>query len=384
MFNKKFYILLLVFSVAFFAWRFIRPMNVFVVHEKFERPMHIKTPEGLNSVSAKECKNCHEEIYQEWSESMHAKAWTDPYYQIDYVFDGSQQICLNCHIPLENQQENLVLGFKDKEKFKPILEPNPDFDPELQLEGVTCLVCHSKDGKISGPFGSTDAPHSTIADPEMTHGVKACVKCHVVFGERWDTFYKIPPCGTVSEVTRSDQEIDCVGCHMPEVLRPIAKGMEVRKSRKHYFRGGHHPETVMKSLKVEYREEAIKDNYTFIFKLTNIGTNHYLPTGTPDRHLTLELRLLNERGDLLKEKIFKMKRYIIWRPFIIDLIDTRLPYEQPKTFVFKFKKDVNNPPAELDVIVRYHLLDEKRRKRISYENKEPIAYPIYKKRISLN
>ncbi len=384
MFNKTFYIFLLVFSIAFFAWRFLRPMNIFVVDKKFERPMHIKTPEGLDSVSAKECKNCHEEIYQEWSESMHAKAWTDPYYQIDYVFDGSQQICLNCHIPLENQQENLVLGFQDKEKFKPILKPNPDFDPELQLEGVTCLVCHIKDGKIVGPFGSTDAPHATIADPEITQGMKVCEKCHVAFGERWDTFYKIPPCGTVSEIIRSGQEIDCVGCHMPEVMRPIALGSEVRKGRKHYFRGGHHPEQVMKSLEVKFKKEVIKDNYKFIFELTNIGASHNLPTGTPDRHLTLELRLLDESGILIKEQIFKMKRYILWRPFIIDLIDTRLPYEQPKTFVFKFKKDINNPPSELEVIVRYHLLDEKRRKRIGYENKEPIAYPIYQKRIFLN
>lgn len=62
---------------------------------------------------------------------MHAQAWTDPYYQVDYRFDGSQQICLNCHIPLENQQENRVIGFRDSEKFDPILEPNPDFDVEL-------------------------------------------------------------------------------------------------------------------------------------------------------------------------------------------------------------------------------------------------------------
>jgi hypothetical protein len=37
--------------------------------------------------------------------------------------------------------------------------------------------------------------------------------------------------------------------------------------------------------------------------------------------------------------------------------------------------------GELDVTVRYHLLDEARRKRIGYENKEPIAYPVYHARV---
>jgi len=34
--------------------------------------------------------------------------------------------------------------------------------------------------------------------------------------------------------------------------------------------------------------------------------------------------------------------------------------------------------------VRYHLLDEKRRKYINYKNTEPIAYEVFRKRISLS
>lgn len=57
----------------------------------------------------------------EWKTSIHANAWNDTYFQVDFQFDGSQQICLNCHTPLENQQENLVLGFIGGDKFDPIL-----------------------------------------------------------------------------------------------------------------------------------------------------------------------------------------------------------------------------------------------------------------------
>ncbi len=374
-----------VFGVValFLAWRFVRPMNIFVVEDRFAVPRHEEIPAGLGSLSARECGTCHEEIYREWSGSMHAKAWIDPYYQVDYVFDGSQQICLNCHIPFENQQENLVLGFRDKERFDPIVEPNPDFDPAFRDEGVTCAVCHVRDGSIVGPAGSDRAPHPVKADPRMRSGSTVCARCHVVSGKRWDTFFRIPPCGTVAEIEEAGRESDCVGCHMSPVTRPPAVGVPPRPGRRHFFRGGHHPSTVAESLRVEYAKLSEDDAVTYEFTLTNIGAAHYLPTGTPDRHLTLELRLRDRKERILEEKIFTLKRYILWRPFIVDLRDTRLPYNEPRSYRFTFNTNRTNPPVSLDVIVRYHLLDEKRRKRIGYRNTEPIAYPIYSTTIPL-
>lgn len=376
--GKKLVVVLCVLIALFFLWRFFRPMNIFIVHEKFARPMHVKVPEGLNSISARECGTCHEEQYREWSTSMHAMAWTDPYYQIDYVFDGAQQICLNCHIPLEDQQEHLVIGFRDKEMFKPILKPNPNFDTVLQSEGVTCAVCHVRNGAIAGPTGSSRSPHPVEADPSMSSGIGPCERCHVVSGERWDTFYRIPPCGTVAEVLESGEKPDCVGCHMPEDV-----DKQGRKRNLHVFRGGHHPPTVQEALSVEHTRTVVKEKHIYRFTLTNVGAAHYLPTGTPDRHLTLELRLLDKQGALIREKIHTMKRYILWRPFILDLKDTRLPYGEPRHFTFDASPEKEATPATLEVTVRYHLLDEKRRKRIGYENTEPIAYEIYKEKIDL-
>ncbi len=373
----------LVLFILFMVWRFVRPLHTFVVDERFERPMAVEVPEGLSSLSAEECGGCHEEIYEEWLGSMHAKAWTDPYYQVDYRFDGSQQICLNCHIPLENQQENRVVGFRDNEKFDPILQPNPDFDVELQQEGVTCAVCHVKDGKIVGPFGTEDAPHPVAVDREMTAGIKACQKCHVVSGEKWDTFLRIPPCGTVAEIQEGGREIDCLTCHMPAVTRPVATGMDEREGSRHLFRGGHDPEMVKSALTVSHEIETGSRGTRFILTLTNTGADHYLPTGTPDRHLTLELKLFDQRGELLKEEKHTMMRHILWRPFIVDLIDTRLPPREPRKFDFEIPRNPASPAARLDVTVSYHLLEESRRKRIGYQNREPIHYPIYQGRFPL-
>lgn len=116
----------------------------------------------------------------------------------------------------------------------------------------------------------------------MTRGIKPCQKGHVVPGKRWDTFFRVPPCGTVAEIQQGGHETDCLECHMRAATRPAAFGMEDRPGRQHLFRGGHDPERVKSALTVSY-----------------------------------------------------------------------------------------------------HLLDEARRKRIGYQNQEPIHYPIYQERFSL-
>jgi hypothetical protein len=377
--KKTVWLVFFALIVLFLLWRLLRPMNIFVVDERFERPMQAETPRGIASLSAKDCGRCHRETYREWAGSMHAQAWTEPYFQVDFKYDGSLQICLNCHTPLVNQQQNLVLGFRDREKFDPILAPNQEYDAALRDEGVTCAVCHIRNGRIVGPFPTDKAPHPVEHDPEMSQGIKPCLRCHVVSGKRWDTFYAIPPCGTVAEIDAGGRTIDCVSCHMPSVVRPAAEGMPARKGRQHLFHGGHEPGRVKESLRVDHRLE----DDGLVVTLTNVGAAHYLPTGTPDRHLTLEVKLLGRGGEVVKEKVHTMKRYILWRPFIVDLRDTRLPYSQPREFRVPLIRSGPGAPAAIDVTVRYHLLDEARRKKIGYNNDEPIAYPIYHERIPL-
>lgn len=367
--------------VVFMVWRFTRFMNIYVVSDAFARPMHIENiPEPLESLSAKECGECHQETYKDWSTSIHSKAWTERYFQVDFKFDGNQQTCMNCHIPLEDQQENLVLGFRDKERFDPILEPNPNFDPVLQKEGVTCAVCHVdvKTSKIIGPRGGDGAPHpvSKMGDPNQT-----CLRCHVVSGERWDTFYSIPPCGTVAEIRDVGQDkIDCVGCHMPSVSRPIVDGGEVRKTGRHLFRGGHDKATVKKALKASFKSSDTGGKTKYVLEVTNVGAGHYFPTGTPDRHLIVKIRALDKEGKVVKEMNKKLIRKILWRPFIIDLWDTRLPRWEKREYSLALGK--KSKAVKVEAIVEYHLLDEARRQRIGYENTEPIFYEIYRKELA--
>jgi len=384
--------------VGFFTWRFIRPMNVFIVENKIAFPIDTsQAPPEIGNLSAEGCGSCHTEFYEEWKTTIHSQAWTDPYFQADWKFDDKQHICRFCHTPLDRQQPHRVLGYRDENKWDPILEDNPDFDAKLQHEGVTCTACHLREGKIVGVLGNTNAPHAVkkLDDPN-----KVCVRCHVVKAEKWGVFARFPPCGTVAEIERTQgnkppvddigasgevkvpdtQSLGCVNCHMPAVERPLIVGGKVRPTRQHLWRGGHDPEMVKKALTASFVESVdSKDQSRYMLTLTNSGAAHYFPTGTPDRHLTVKLRVLNGQGQVIEEKNETLKRTVIWRPFIIDLWDTRLQRWKPQTYQLDVpsKADV----AAVEAVVSYHLLEERRRKRIAYENKEPISYEIFRKKI---
>lgn len=410
---RRVVLLLFLLLAVFLGWRLLRPLNIFIVTEAFERPEDTTMiPQPLATLHAAECATCHREFHDEWRTTIHSQAWTDPYFQTDWRFDGSQQICRNCHTPLDRQQPDRVLGFRDKDKWDPVLAPNPDFDAGLQHEGVTCAACHVRNGSIVGMLGTGDAPHlvQQLDDPN-----EVCVRCHVVEGDRWDTFFRFPPCGTVAEIQSSaggaletavlgptgpdhtqggtgeirlpdTASLGCVQCHMPLVERPLVEGGPVRPVRQHLWRGGHDPEMVKSGLQAEFREVAGKSPgpRVFALTLTNIGAAHYLPTGTPDRHLTVALRLLDSAGNILKEQQHRLRRTVLWRPFIIDLWDTRLPRWQPRSYELSVAAHDVREAAAVEAVVRYHLLDERRRKRIGYENQTPIAYEVFRQRLALD
>ncbi len=385
-------ILSLVLIAAYLIWRSFRPMNVFIIEDKIAWPIDTsKAPALFGKLNAKTCGNCHKKFYQEWKTTIHSKAWTDPYFKADMKFDGNQFVCRLCHTPLDQQLPSKVLGYRDKNKWDPILTPNPNFNPKLQHEGVTCAVCHLRNGKILGVLGNTNAPHPVkiIDSPNQI-----CVRCHVSKNEKFGVFSKLPICGTVAEITKSKKtkigesiflnvkSLGCVNCHMPLEKRPLVEGGPIRNARRHLWRGGHDPNMVKKAITVTFNQtEKTNKNYTFKLSIVNSGAAHYVPTGTPDRHFTIKLLAYGKFGKVIKQKLEIIKRNFIWRPFIFELSDTRLRPGLPRNYIFQVS--VDEKPAKVEVIIRYHLLDEKRRRRINYKNVDPISYEVFRKEIKL-
>ena len=71
--RRRWIILLAVLGLGLFlGWRFLRPMNIFVVAPDFERPASTDViPAPLKTLRAEECRACHAEFYEEWSTTIH-------------------------------------------------------------------------------------------------------------------------------------------------------------------------------------------------------------------------------------------------------------------------------------------------------------------------
>ena len=105
-----------------------------------QRPLAADTA-NIHEVSAEVCKTCHQEVYKQWKESMHAQstALTDPLHGAFYqqeagspteegVFQksGKYPPCMACHAP------NAALAKTTKLDAKPAYS-----------EGVNCVACHT-------------------------------------------------------------------------------------------------------------------------------------------------------------------------------------------------------------------------------------------------
>lgn len=159
------------------------------------------------------CLNCHETQYQEWNQTGHAQAYSNPAFQEEWIQQDSPSACLTCH----------TTGL-DKETG------------EFQFEGVICEVCHGA-GVVMEPVSTAEicsTCHSFSPFPiyqewlesEHSHAEVDCIDCHEFHGLELKAESPTELCTSchaekISEVveeTHGSNEYECIDCHM--VSRP--------------------------------------------------------------------------------------------------------------------------------------------------------------------
>jgi hypothetical protein len=242
--------------------------------------------------SANECGECHQEIYQEWQLSMHARATSlkDP------LFNGMYQLaiketegklktkCVVCHSPMSTVINTI------------------DMDHNFNQEGVTCQFCHATT-HINGYQSAKnmelelDTVYSHHSDPDNSAHPSArreffnksdlCLPCHAVMknpkdidvcatGAEWKTFY---------ETTQKT----CQDCHMPSL----------NGYKSHLFAGTHRTNLLNNS--IEMNLSHVDSSRQLIITLTNIGAGHAIPTGTPLRMVMLKVEAYDSIGEVVWE-----------------------------------------------------------------------------------
>ncbi len=390
-----FLFLLFMGALVYVFYTEYRPTVIFGLRDDYARAIPFQEiPVGLDSLNAEECGTCHQEIYKEWKSSIHAHAYDDPFFQAYWKKDDNVFVCLNCHAPLENQQPMLIQDIPDDRVERATQIPNYRYEKNFEREGVTCAVCHVRDGVIHGPFGDSVAPHPTKFDPAF-RTTQMCHRCHSVVSGPFQ-FYNGGPCGTYTEFEgeffMKEKGLICQSCHMPEVTRPVAKGGPIRHGRRHLWRGGHDPEMVKRAIAVQVVADPVQpipgERIDFTLTLINAGAGHKIPTGDPDRHFSVEFLIRDGEGNIIQHQAETMGRWILWQPVIWEVYDNRLLPLASRDYEFTYDLPDDVTDWKMQVKIQYHILTdgqhEMLRENYGLTGNDPYMFTIYERDFPLN
>ena len=384
----------IVAGLVYLYYTEVKPVVIFGLRSDYAHAIpYQKIPAGLDSLKAESCGQCHQAIYEEWKSSIHANAYQDPFFHAYWAKDKHSWVCLNCHAPLENQQASLIKGIPRDRVEKAHQEPNPQFDPEYQKEGITCAACHVRDGVILGPFEDSAAPHPTKFDPNF-RTAQVCYRCHnVISGPA--QFYNVGPCGTYAEYEgkffMKERGFICQSCHMPDIQRPVATDGPIRQGRQHLWRGGHDPEMIKRAVAIQVvanpAEPKPGEQVQLTLTLINAGAGHKLPTGDPDRHFTVEFAVEDHNQQTLESQKDTMGRWIMWQPAIVELYDNRLMPLASRDYTFTYRLPKETDGLTLKARVRYHIQSERQHemlvKKYGLTANDPYWFTIYEREVPL-
>ena len=225
----------------------------------------------------RQCAACHAAVYEEWSTSMHARAWTDP--EVRSLSDDFKSTeCLSCHAP---QPIHLApLGGR-------VFERSSRFET-----GVDCLSCHLlPDGGVAASRDIPSAPCRPRRVAELSSPV-ACKGCHNQHGlvDEHETLF-LHPDPEKGAVMKEGRTENCIACHLPPVERPAAGGA-AGKGFDHAMRGGHHEEVLRRGMQFRAREE--KGEIVAETVVADVG--HRAPADSRHRSFNVWITVTTEGG----------------------------------------------------------------------------------------
>jgi len=318
------------------------------------------------------CGTCHDNIYNDWSNSMHAKAIEDPVFKSDYLHALDEQgeevraYCFYCHAPIVRYTGDVYLK------------------NQISGEGINCDFCHSVQSvdlenpknpfKVNpgsteyGPYQNASSPAHLTEYSELHTQSEFCAGCHELKNNNG-----VLVLGTYSEWKQSpyaDKDIQCQNCHMPKVpgmpiVDPKVKRSELNMTS-HLFLGGHseinlqHAATLRTELKLDQGKALVT-----VF-VTNAESGHKLPTGIPARKIILQVRLLDKKGEKIdqKEKVYQkvlldQKGEVLTESYkmILDaasiLSDNRIAPKETRQEKFEFDLASGTRPFSVEATLRY-------------------------------
>ena len=242
-------------------------------------------PAGLSGMRPSDCEPCHADIVNEWRSSLHARSWRDPLFQLEYRVERHAS-CPACHAPLAPAGG----------------EPTGS----AAEDGISCAVCHVRDGQVLGRGDGPSARPGTRSRAPADHPIATrpsmatsafCAPCHQFrFPETPDTVGDPGAMAyapelwlqdTYREWRRSraaDAGKQCQDCHMPRVDTGDGPG-----HRSHRFGGMRDPALLARAVHVQVDAYRLGGDVVVQVHLRGADIGHALPTGDMFRQLVFDV-----------------------------------------------------------------------------------------------
>jgi len=283
------------------------------------------------------CAQCHESQFNDWKKSLHAEAFSPGLIgQFPHMGSGEEvNACLRCHAPLDEQ---LYASEQDMlQSLKTLKEHPQGFSEEADLQakeallplrhaGVSCAVCHVRNGQRFGPprkgshqqgVQQDDAHGGFIADAAFEQS-NFCAECH-----QFPQSYAIngkPLENTVKEWQQSRfsaEGTQCQTCHMPD--------------RKHQFKGIHDKDFTRQGLGIK----TFKNKAGFAtLQITSKNIGHAFPTYVTPK-VVVSAVALDKKGKKLKRWQWEIVREVFYGDGWQEKRDTRLMPDETRYFTVK-------------------------------------------------
>ncbi|MCW8884041.1 MAG: cytochrome c family protein [Cellvibrionaceae bacterium] len=273
------------------------------------------------------CQGCHENIFDEWKDSFHAKATTSPAFRGMFtLFDFSTQgqsvpECLNCHAT-DTKLSGDYEGMRQA-----ILADEPN------TRGVTCTACHAmravKDIPellVPAQISPVKLPMHNVERSDLFKKEVMCSACHDYnnsHAAKGDWEKGVACCDTNRDFRKTEmakQGVTCQTCHMAPGLEEdpsawkkaltastslkdrllrlvnLDRYAEKREWTGHRFPGSHDAEMVKTAVETDFRVQQSHDQIAIQVSLKNL-IGHSIPNGCPPRaRMFLRIWMEDEDG----------------------------------------------------------------------------------------
>ncbi|MEM7180375.1 MAG: multiheme c-type cytochrome [Spirochaetota bacterium] len=309
-------------------------------------------------LKSQRCSTCHQEIYQQWQKSSHAKAFSNKLFYHAYLREP-QGWCLNCHAPLWKYRGTSMRAYYSYRKEK---EP-------IMAEGVNCATCHLRDGVIytaKAPSTKAEQCIYPVKQDKALGETRFCANCHqfnfpqehtphVVYGS-------VPMQNVVQEFENTiwhKQGKTCQSCHY--------------KFARHSKMTSHNREELAKNLQVRFAylqdAEGIEKYVQVFVSFEKLG--HHFPTG--DLFRILEIRVLDANKRLVGSQLLQKSVRVADRKLLFD--STLKPKVGERGAKQEIWIPVKQKPKYCEVIYHYQgKIENRLRNKLSKQELQAVLF----------